>query len=60
MTSPEIGLKPFVDGDSPALCALVNANRAQLAKFWWEAATQDAGDSRRFIKAQMSHDIVIR
>ncbi len=56
MSSPEISLKPFGDADSPVLFALVDANRPQLQKFWWEAATQNADDSRRFIQAVIADE----
>lgn len=47
----EVTLRPLVEADAPELYALVDRNRADLKKFWWEEQTQGPGDSLDFIRA---------
>jgi ribosomal-protein-serine acetyltransferase len=49
--APDISLRPLVLGDAEVLFALVDRNRQQLSKFWWEEHTRSPADSRDFIGA---------
>ncbi len=48
---PNIILKQLEFEDADSLFSLVDRNRPQLKKFWWEAQTQTALDSLKFIEA---------
>jgi ribosomal-protein-serine acetyltransferase len=49
--STDIQLHPLSPDDAPRLYELVDTNRPQLHKFWWEQRTQSPEDSRNFIEA---------
>ena len=53
--SDEIRLEAFQPTDAAALYELVERNRKQLQKFWWESVTQSPADSERFIDTAI-HD----
>lgn len=44
-------LRPLDQDDAGRLYELVDANRDQLAKFWWEQATQSSQDTGDFIRS---------
>lgn len=47
----DIELRPLQPEEAPELYALVDANRPQLKKFWWEEKTHSPQDSQCFIEA---------
>lgn len=44
-----IKLRPLSSQDAPALFGLIDRNREQLNKFWWERITKTIADSEQFI-----------
>ncbi len=49
--SEQITLRRLSDQDAPGIFSLVERNRPELSKFWWEQTTQTPLDSLRFIRA---------
>lgn len=47
----ELELRPLQDQDKEQLFDRIDANRDQLAKFWWEQETKSSEDSQKFIQS---------
>ncbi len=48
--NPTIELRAFETSNAPDLFSLIDTNRPQLAKFWWESQTNSVEDSALFIE----------
>lgn len=51
--SSEISLRSLANTDALSLFTLIDHNRADLTKFWWERTTRSVADSEAFIDAAL-------